>query len=71
MSDELKAAQEELNDEVLGHPGVAGTGIGLDDGKPCLKVYLSSEQGGRDLPARVRGFPVVPEKTGPFRPREG
>ena len=67
MSDtELKNAQQKLADKVMGLPGVSGTAIGLDGGKPCLKVYV---KGGGDsarskIPSKVEGVRVVVEVSG-------
>ncbi|HZD03395.1 MAG TPA: hypothetical protein VE173_00710 [Longimicrobiales bacterium] len=69
MSAKLKEAHRKLTERVMGRPGVAGTAIGTRKGKPCLKVYLERSGAGGDIPARVGGFPVVVEKTGPFRSR--
>lgn len=65
--DGLKAAQSELSDKVLGRPGVSGTAIGMRDGEPCLMVYISSDEGAKGVPKRVRGVPVHVERTGAFR----
>lgn len=67
MSDDIRAAQAELNDRVLGREGVTGTAIGLDNGAPCLKVYVADKGKGSGIPRKVKGFPVVVEATGSFR----
>jgi hypothetical protein len=67
VSHDLTAAQRELNDRVMGRPGVNGTAIGEHRGKPCLVVYVTDAEARRGLPAKVRGYPVVPETSGPFR----
>jgi len=66
---DLRAAQRELDDRVMGEPGVEGTAIGRADGGVCLKVYVSSEDAGRVVPETVRGIPVLIEVSGPFRRR--
>lgn len=65
---ELKAALRELTGKVMGKPGVTGTAIGKKHGKACLKVYVSLRGPGRAVPSHVRGFPVVVERTGTFKP---
>ena len=67
----IVAAQEALTSEVMGRPGVAGTAIGLCDGEPCIKVYLTSPapEVREGIPTRYRGFTVNVEVTGEFRPR--
>lgn len=67
MSDDIRAAQSELNDRVLGRDGVTGTAIGLHKGDPCLKVYVRDRKAAGGLPAKVKGFRVVVEATGGFR----
>ena len=66
MSDDLKAAHRELTGKVMGRKGVAGTAIGSDGGRPCLKVYLSDPAAERGVPKRVGRYRVVVEKTGGF-----
>jgi hypothetical protein len=51
----------------MGRPGVSGTAIGERGGKPCLKVYVTDADGGRSVPKRVGGYPVVVETTGTFK----
>lgn len=49
--------------------GVTGTGQGLCDGKPCIKVFvnkLTDEIRGK-IPDTIEGYPVSPEETGMFR----
>ena len=67
MSGDIKAAQAELNDRVLGRDGVTGTAIGLQGGTPCLKVYVRDDAAGRGLPKNGKGFRVGVEATGSFR----
>lgn len=65
-SADIKAAQSTLNDMVMGKSGVEGTAIGLAGGKPCLKVYVSTDKAKSVVPGKVAGFPVVVEKSGTF-----
>ena len=50
-------------------PGVVGTGIGLCEGQPCIKVFVSRPPDELDppIPDEVSGHPVRVEPTGPFR----
>jgi hypothetical protein len=66
VAEDLKAAHRQLTAQVMGRRGVAGTAIGEQGGKPCLKVYVSDASAGRSVPKRVGGFPVVVETTGSF-----
>jgi len=58
-------------DSLMALPGVVGTAIGLCDGERCIKVLLadSSATGRNRIPARLEGYRVVTEVTGPIRPR--
>ncbi len=61
------AAQELLNRDLLGRPGVAGTAVAFDlAGRPVVKVFLT-HMAALELPASFDGHPVVSEVTGPFR----
>ncbi|MDX1648014.1 MAG: hypothetical protein R3304_12780 [Longimicrobiales bacterium] len=66
---DIRAAQTALNDRILGQPGIEGTAIGQTAGKACLKVYVSDASAERRVPSSFRGFPVVVERSGPFRRR--
>jgi len=52
-------------------PGVVGTAIGLCDGTPCIRVFLadSGAAARNQIPARLEGYPVKIDVTGPVRPR--
>jgi hypothetical protein len=67
VADDLEAARKELTRLVMGRPGVSGTAVGEESGRPCLKVYVSDPEAGRSIPKDVGGYPVVVETTGPFR----
>lgn len=65
----IEQVQEAHTEEWMNIPGVEGTGIGLCEGKPCIKIYSSKtveELKGR-IPSTVEGYPVTIEKTGTFR----
>ena len=51
-------------------PSVEGTAVGLLEGKPCIKIFVSSDpqQLSVKIPADIEGYPVIIEKTGKFRP---
>jgi hypothetical protein len=53
-------------------PGVVGTGIGLCEGGPCLKVFAAERtlEIRERIPASVEGYPVMIETTGSFRARQ-
>ena len=58
-------------DSLMALPGVVGTAIGLCDGAPCIRVFLadSNATARREIPARLEGYSVRVEVTGPIRPR--
>ncbi len=67
-----EAIEEVLNEyteELMGLPGVVGTGRGLCDDKPCLKVFVIKETPEIDqkIPRTLDGYPVVIEETGEIR----
>jgi hypothetical protein len=66
--DEVLAAH---TDSLMALPGVVGTAIGLCEGERCIKVLLSdSTPATRSrIPARLDGYRVVAEVTGPIKPR--
>ena len=58
-------------DSLMALPGVVGTAIGLCDGVPCIRVFLadSTTAARRKIPARLEGYRVNAEVTGPIRAR--
>jgi hypothetical protein len=52
-------------------PGVVGTGIGLCEEEPCIRIFLSraSPEAEESIPERIEGFRVERVVTGEFRPR--
>ena len=58
-------------DSLMALPGVVGTAIGLCDGALCIRVFLadSGAAARAKIPARLEGYPVRVEVTGPIRPR--
>ena len=65
----IEQVQEAHTEEWMNIPGVEGTGIGLCEGKPCIKIFSSKtaeELKGR-IPSAVEGYPVTIEETGTFR----
>ena len=55
-------------EEWMNIPGVEGTGMGLCDGKPCIKIYSSKsvEELKSRIPSNVEGYRVNIEETGIF-----
>ena len=67
MSADIKAAHKALTAKVMGKPGVSGTAIGMNGGKPCLMVYVADRSAGKAVPRTFKGFDVVTEVSGSFR----
>jgi len=67
----IEAVLAAHSDSLMALPGVVGTAIGLCDGAPCIRVFLADERAAarRTIPARLEGYPVKVEVTGPIRPR--
>lgn len=65
----IEQVQDAYTDEWMAIPGVEGTGIGLCEGRPCIKVYSSktAEELQGKIPKTAEGYPVTIEKTGTFR----
>ena len=65
----IEVVLNEYTEELMGLPGVVGTGRGLCDDKPCLKVLVIKETPEIDqkIPRILDGYPVVIEETGEIR----
>ena len=64
----IEQVQEEHTGQWLTIPGVEGTAIGLFEGKPCIKVFISvpADQIQAEIPSTVEDYPVIIEETGTF-----
>ncbi len=58
-------------DAILALPGVAGTGLSLCEGEPCIKVFVTERVSGTEaeLERLLQGHPFVIEESGPFEAR--
>ena len=56
--------------ELMAIAGVQGTGIGEQDGKPCIIVFVRTKDARleREIPARLDGYPVRIDEVGDVRP---
>jgi len=68
----IEQVLKDNTDQWLAIPGVEGTAIGLFEGKPCIRIFASSNpQELRDkIPSNIDGYTVVIEQTGEFRALE-
>jgi hypothetical protein len=55
--------------DLMALPGVVGTGQGLCEGKPCIKVFVTEKTPDleRKIPKTLDGYPVAIEETGPIK----
>ncbi|MEW6050179.1 MAG: hypothetical protein AB1644_03850 [Candidatus Zixiibacteriota bacterium] len=65
----IEEVLSDYTDKWMALPGVIGTGIGEQNGKPCLKVFVVSMTAElkRAIPAQVEEYPVLVEATGEFK----
>ncbi len=65
----IEAVLKERTNELMSIPGVVGTGQGLCDDQPCIKVLVVKETPEVDqkIPRMLEGYPVVIEETGKIR----
>lgn len=68
----IEEVQEAHTPEWMAVPGVVGTGIGLCDGEPCIKVLVArrTAEVEETIPDEVEGHRVEIEVTGEFRARD-
>ena len=71
MRDRIEKACAEVTRKVIGMDGVAGTAIGLKDGRSCVKVYLERDDPRlrAKVPRSAGGVRVEVEVTGKVRRR--
>jgi hypothetical protein len=69
MFDHAIEVKERHENELLRRDFVHGVGVGADQGRPAIKVYVDALPPGAayDLPAELDDVPVVVEVSGPFR----
>ena len=67
----IQEVQEAHTPEWMQLPGVVGTGIGLCEGEPCIRIFLSepSPETEAAIGERVAGYRIDFEVTGRFTPR--
>lgn len=68
---DIAAALKEA-EKLMSKEGVAGIGQGKNKGKDCIKVFTSLpvEAITPPLPAKIQGFDVIVEFTGPLQALE-
>jgi hypothetical protein len=65
----IKEVLKKHTRDLMSMPGVVGTGQGLCEGKPCIKVLVIEKTPDLDqkIPKTLDGYPVVIEETGPIK----
>lgn len=65
----IEQVLKDKTDEWMAIPEVEGTAIGLFEGKPCIKIFASSnpQEIRAKIPSTVESYPVIIEETGEFR----
>ena len=60
---------KEYTKAIMSIPGVVGTGQGLCEGKPCIKVFVIKKTPDLDrtIPDTLDGYPVMVEETGEIK----
>lgn len=68
----IEEVQEAHTPEWMEIPGVMGTGIGLCDDRPCIKVFVArrTPEIEEKIPERVEGYRIRIEVTGEFRAQD-
>jgi hypothetical protein len=65
----IKEVLKKHTKDLMSMPGVVGTGQGLCEGKPCIKILVIEKTPDLDqkIPKTIDGYPVVIEETGPIK----
>ena len=65
----IKEVLKKHTKELMSMPGVVGTGQGLCEGNPCIKVFVIEKTPDLDqkIPKTLDGYPVVIEETGEIK----
>ncbi len=68
----IEQVLKENTNQWMSIPGVEGVAIGESKGKSCIRIFTSVDpknlQG--KIPSNAEGYPVIIEKTGPFKALE-
>ena len=65
----IKEVLKKHTKDLMSMPGVVGTGQGLCEGKPCIKIFVIEKTPDLDqkIPKTLDGYTVVIEETGPIK----
>ncbi|MBU8934012.1 MAG: hypothetical protein KOO62_08380 [candidate division Zixibacteria bacterium] len=64
----IESVLEKYTRQLMSLPGVTGTGLGLCDGIPCIKVFVAglTEETKKEIPDQLEGHQVKIEESGTF-----
>jgi hypothetical protein len=65
----IKEVLKSHTKELMAVPGVVGTGQGICEGNPCIKVFVIEKTPDLDqkIPKTLNGYPVVIQETGQIK----
>ncbi|MGM0667761.1 MAG: hypothetical protein ACQETA_10605 [Bacteroidota bacterium] len=65
----IEEALQKHSVELMEIPGVVGTGQGMCNDRPCIKVFVKelTDPIRSKIPGTIEGYPVMAEETGMFR----
>jgi len=73
VSRDIHQVLQKHAEALMSIPGVCGTAVGEQAGRPCIRVFVVRRTDALDarLPDELEGFPVVVSETGPLRALDG
>ena len=68
----IEQVLQEHTGRLMALPGVVGTGLGLCDDKPCIRVFVveATEELLKQIPEEIEGYTVDVQQTGEFKALE-
>lgn len=65
----IEAVLKQHTNDLMALSGVVGTGQGLHEGKPCIKVFVAklTPELEKKIPEQLEGHPIIVEETGAFK----
>lgn len=65
----IEEALQKHSGALMKIPGVVGTGQGMCNDSPCIKVFVKklTDAISPKIPDTIEGYPVIAEETGMFR----
>jgi hypothetical protein len=66
VSPKIEEVLKQHTGALMAIPGVIGTGQGLCDGKPCIKIFVikTTAEINKKIPQEIEGFKIKIEETG-------